>query len=125
MDCFALGEQCLTSSGGTPACGQFACDSSVPASCEGNVLHTCNGIGIGVDVDCSIGGGRCTSGSTGPTCTGGGAACTASRCEGDVLVQCDCRLSQGWDPGFSKPFPLGPHARDRCFVPELTSSCPA
>jgi hypothetical protein len=36
-----------------------------------------------------------------------------------------CRLSEGWDPGFSKPFPPSSFTRvTAAFVPYLSTCCP-
>lgn len=71
-----------------PTCGLATCTDSTPDRCDGTRILGCNN-GVLQAVDCAELGGTCMSDGTGVTCSGIGATCTSSRCEGTTLTRCE------------------------------------
>ncbi|HEX4457595.1 MAG TPA: hypothetical protein VIA18_06475 [Polyangia bacterium] len=93
FDCGAAGEKCITSNG-TTDCGTGTC-SPIGATCDKDILTTCDANGIQQTTDCSKIDSTCVVSAGVAHCRGKGTTCTAPsvlvnelRCDGKVLVSC-------------------------------------
>lgn len=74
--------------GASPGCGLATCAAGTPDRCDGSRAVACRD-GVLEVIDCAQVGETCSTSSGTLECAGTGAACTASRCEGNQLIRCD------------------------------------
>jgi hypothetical protein len=77
---------CVT--GSSVDCGIGTCTDGAPSRCDGSRAVICQN-GVLKAFDCAQLGETCSAAGGDAGCVAAGAACTASRCEGNQLVRCD------------------------------------